>query len=133
MFGTNTILWFAVFMALLLIKHYLIDFAIQGKYMTRRANKKDWLMPLVAHSSAHGIATLILLLPFGYIIEQVKIIALVALVDAVCHFVIDLSRSRLFRYNVFQPSYWTVHGMDQLLHNLTYVVIAAYICRSSLV
>lgn len=133
MFGTNTILWFAVFMILLLIKHYLIDFAIQGKYMTRRASKKDWLMPLVAHSGAHGIATLILLLPMGYAIGQVKIIALMALVDAVCHFVIDLSRSRLFRYNVFQPSYWTVHGMDQLLHNVTYVVITAYICNASLV
>ena len=133
MFGTNTILWFAVFMILLLIKHYVIDFAIQGKYMTRRASKKDWLMPLVAHSGAHGIATLIVLVPLGYVIGNVQAVLLAALADATCHFIIDLSRSRLFHYNVFQPSYWTVHGMDQLLHNVTYVALTAYICKASLV
>lgn len=133
MFGINTVLWFAVFITLLMVKHCLIDFVYQGKYMTRRASKKDWLMPLIAHSGTHGIATLIILLIPGYVIGQIWLVAVVAAIDAAAHFVIDLVRSRLFHYNVFQPSYWTVHGMDQLLHNLTYVVLTVYICRHSLV
>ena len=98
MFGTNTILWFAVFMILLLIKHYVIYFAIQGKYMTRRASKKDWLMPLVAHSGAHGIATLIVLVPLGYVIGNVQAVLLAALgLSAIG--VMGISS----RYDIFTP------------------------------
>lgn len=133
MFGSNTVLWFTVLLILLQIKHFFVDFVISGKYMTRRASKTGWLLPLALHSGAHGAATLVLLIGPGYIIHQTWLIVAMAAVDTVAHFTIDMLRSRLFEYNVFQPSYWAVHGLDQLLHGITYVLIAAYICQSSLV
>ena len=133
MYGENTVLWFAVFLALLQVKHFVIDFAYQGKYMTRRANKKGWLYPLIAHSGAHGIASLIVLIIPAIVVHQLSFVAVLCLAEAICHFSIDLVRSRLFHYNVFQPTYWTVHGFDQMMHSLTYVGMVTALCINSLV
>lgn len=105
----------------LLIKHIVADYFVQANFMF--SNKHiygGW--GGVLHALIHGIGTAIVLTPFVSVIT----VNFMLFLDAMLHYHIDYVKSN---YSIRYPSlpseqkYWIVHGIDQLLHVLTYVLI----------
>lgn len=109
--------------AMLLIKHWLADFPWQSQWMV--ANKGNHRSPaLLVHAAVHvacSAAVLVPLAPAG--IGQV---GLVLLMEFCAHTAIDFLKAhkRLGgRWRIDQPRFWTILGLDQLAHHLTYVLM----------
>lgn len=67
------------------IKHFLCDFPLQGRYMLGKFKPgNEWILPLLAHASVHGVATFLIALCF-----KTKIAFWVALFDMAIHFTMD--------------------------------------------
>lgn len=67
------------------IKHFLCDYPLQGAYMLGKFKKyPDFILPLLAHSAVHGVATFLIAL-----VVKPKIAFWVALFDMVVHFTMD--------------------------------------------
>jgi hypothetical protein len=71
----------------------------------------------------HGIGTGLALTPF----VSIAVVNFMIVIDVMLHYHIDYVKSN---YSIRYPSlpseqkYWVVHGTDQLMHVLTYVLIA---------
>ena len=102
------------------LKHYIADYTLQpawilhGKGNMRAAGG-------YAHAGLHAIGTLAVLALAG--LSFAPIIALAA-AEFVLHYVIDYGKAKLsarIRCGPTTQLYWTLHGGDQFLHQLTYV------------
>lgn len=111
-------------LALLFVNHYLVDFIFQTEYQWK--NKNKFLHPGgLIHSGLHGLTMYGILIMFGvdwylalkcsyynfiihYAIDYFKM-------EITIHFDLDANRHKEF---------WWVLGLDQLLHYLTYLLIA---------
>jgi len=108
----------------LLLKHFIVDFLLQTPYMY--LNKGTFGHPGgILHASLHGAATFCVLLVCGVTLQ----IALGWFVfDAVIHYFVDLGKVKINKLYGWTPmsseKYWWLLGLDQLLHQLTYVLIA---------
>ena len=106
------------------LKHFLCDFVYQTKYMLRKNTAKDWYLPLAAHAGVHAGATAAVVAIPAVLLDNYWLIPLLAIGDGVLHCVIDGIKARCFQCNVFHHRYWVILGLDQLLHSLTYIIIA---------
>jgi hypothetical protein len=131
MLGLAVLGWFIFFLLLLQLKHFLIDFVLQSHFMTALPEGKRWFISLLMHALSHGFGSFTVLVIPAYVIGQVAAAAVVCVAEVVIHLVIDTVRLRLFFYNVLQPRYWTIHGIDQLLHGYTYIAMVAALCYLS--
>lgn len=109
------------------LKHFLCDFVYQTKYMLGKSNARNWRGPLLTHALVHGLATLAVLAVPGYLIGDLSLVVWLAVADGLLHCVIDGIKSRCFRANIFHHRYWVILGLDQFLHSVTYILIAAVI------
>lgn len=121
------------------IKHFLADFPLQGKYMLGKfKNGKDWILPLLAHVSVHGLFTFIISL-----FIKPKIAIYLALFDMIVHFIMDrikASPNLLGRFQALTKKdfmnggitgneiksntlFWWSLGLDQMVHHLTHYII----------
>ncbi len=117
----DTSLWL---MTLFLIKHFVVDFPMQCSWMYK--NKGDFLHPGgYAHAGLHGVATFIILVLATS--ASPKLIAWIATFEFVMHYIIDYFKVVINAKNGWRcnnsDKYWTMVGLDQLLHGLTYVVL----------
>lgn len=112
-----------ILLALLQIKHFFADFVLQTHSQT--VKKGVWLHPVgVSHSIEHAYCSLIVLLPFSMIWTiSPHLILLVVLVESVLHYIIDYTKVKFGNKNMVAPLFWTQFGLDQLLHQLTYLVM----------
>ncbi len=121
---SNKLEIFIILMILFQIKHYLSDFLFQNTYMVEKKGSPGWdfALPLLLHSSVHGVQTLLIVFYFA---PQLWYLALF---DTGIHFMIDRLKSgpRYFgRFN--DPStavFWNILGLDQTLHHLVHIYIA---------
>lgn len=121
-------------LALLLTVHFVADFLLQSREMgKKKSSELEWL---AAHCSIHlGLFTLILTLFFGFWSALAF-----SLLNALIHGAIDWYIWRGYKYTVherfpdatpetfkFWEDSWFFHtiGLDQLLHGLTLVTLAA--------
>lgn len=112
-------------MVALLLKHTVFDYFVQTGYMIKDKASYGALGGLL-HSKLHGVGTFIALAPF----VSVSTAFLCAVVDTIVHYHIDYVKSNVMRQrnpNPAQQLYWVLHGIDQLLHTLTYVAIVWFI------
>ena len=82
----------------------------------------------ILHAGLHAVLTCLVLLLFG--VYDAHILLLAILFDFVCHYHIDFTKSKVmkkFDLHTQNYWYWFVHGLDQLLHLLTYYVIIQFI------
>lgn len=132
------------------IKHFVCDYPLQGKYMLGKFKSgNEWILPLLAHSAVHGVATLLI----ASLIKP-KIAFWVALFDTVIHFTMDrikaspnllgrfkaLSGAEYMKIQSYQAPgadihpedvakiqsntyFWWALGLDQGVHHLTHYVI----------
>ncbi|SNT32123.1 DUF3307 domain-containing protein [Tropicimonas sediminicola] len=109
-------------LAALQAKHLIADFFLQTGYM--HANKGRYGHPGgLMHAGLHGLGSLCVLLAFG-----VTPLAAAALTTAefLVHYHLDWAKARLtanWRLTPDRPSFWALIGVDQALHQWTYLVL----------
>ena len=121
-------LFFVLFIGLEL-KHYVADYFMQPGWML--AGKGDWRrIGGYAHAGVHaGLSAIVLLLAQ----TPLPTLLLLAVAEYVVHYVLDYSKiqySRGVHVDSEPRRFWTLHGVDQITHQLTYaamiyVVLAA--------
>lgn len=112
-------------LALLLIGHFLGDFTpLSTARMLRAKAVGKPLGPIAAHAAVHaGLAAV----GVGLVVApSLGLIGVVAAVQLVSHFAIDLGRGRLMsRYaplgDPANGSFWSVLGLDQLAHGFVLI------------
>jgi len=110
-----------VLLTVLFTKHILADYFFQ----------RAWMFPDkgiygawggVAHAISHTILTSIILIFFtGWFTAQ-----LLAILDGIIHYHIDYIKNNVWKSKKLTSNdslYWMIHGVDQFLHFLTYVLI----------
>lgn len=128
MFYTNPVGFVLVFLTLLLVKHFIIDFPLQ--YPWQWQNKGTYGHPGgIFHSFLHAVGTFIVcILTFGANFETAARVGfLLGLLDAVIHYHIDWAKMNINKKMGWgpttHPEFWTLTGLDQLLHGLTYILL----------
>lgn len=108
----------------LTIKHFIIDFPLQPKYMYSNKGTYGHFGGLL-HAGLHGVGTFICL----YIVAQEHAF-LLAFIDFIVHYHIDWAKMNLNKKLGWGPNtheeFWWLLGLDQLFHSLTYIAIVAF-------
>ncbi len=117
-------------LALFEIKHFLCDFVLQTAYLYRNKGNYGHLAGFI-HAGLHVIGSLPAVLLIG---GAPGLIALVLAGEFLVHYHVDwlkLYIDKHFKLRIDRSSYWIVFGVDQLLHQLTYVVILALLAQNA--
>lgn len=113
--------FFVLFIGLEL-KHYLADYFLQPSWII--AGKGDFRQPGgYAHAGIHAALTGVVLLVAG---AALPLIGLIVLGEFVVHYLLDYGKIRYSAgvHITSKPSqFWALHGVDQMLHQLTYAAI----------
>lgn len=112
---------------LLQIKHWYADFKIQTYMQT--VKKGVWLNPIgISHSIDHAWTTLVALLVFNLFVPiAAGTILFIAVVEAIIHYVIDFVKVKYGCKDNTKPLFWNQFGLDQLAHQITYLIIVAVV------
>ena len=110
---------------LLFTKHLIIDFPLQTPYQWM--NKGTYGHPGgLLHAGLHALGTLLVFLFVGAAIEGAFILAII---DGVIHYHIDWAKMNInARYGWkadTSPHFWTLLGIDQWLHAITYLLLVS--------
>ena len=104
-------------------KHVLADFVLQSNWMARgKEAQTEWSAPLLAHVSCHAGFTLLIVLAVEPCLWWL------AIVDLVVHAALDRCKALValrVGWRMNQPQFWWLLGIDQGLHQLTSIGIAA--------
>lgn len=117
---------FSIFAVLVIlqVKHFLCDYTLQDSYQL--LNKGTYMHPGgLLHSGLHALLTMV-----AFLVVVPTLILGVGIVvgEFLVHYHIDWGKEQLIRYAGWTPGqtqFWWAIGLDQLLHQLTYIVIAA--------
>ena len=103
------------------LKHLIADYYLQFSWMIKdKGTYGAW--GGIAHAKFHGLLTFLLLLLF----VNPLIAFLFGALDSIIHYHVDYVKSNFWKSKNLGPSdqmYWAVHGTDQFLHMMTYVLI----------
>lgn len=114
---------FILLMALLQLKHCVLDFVLQPPYQWQNKGTYGHLGGII-HSGQHALATGILLLFFS--ISPLLILGIVV-GEFIAHYHIDWAKMNINKHQGWTANtseyFWWLTGIDQLLHQWTYVVI----------
>ena len=109
-----------VLFSLLQIKHMFADYFLQTPKMLE--GRGEYLHPGRAqHAGVHALGSVLCLLAVG---APLGFIAVLALAEWVLHFHIDWGKARYCEgrdYTPYQAGFWRAAGVDQALHQFTYV------------
>lgn len=115
--------------ALLIIKHFIVDFLLQGEYQWR--NKGTLGHPGgIIHAGLHGVATgMCVWMSTGLL--PIWLVVLLASGDSIIHYFVDWAKMNINKYFEWKadthPQFWYALGVDQLCHYMTYVFILVII------
>jgi hypothetical protein len=119
-----------VMLVLFQVKHFVADYLLQpgwvrcGKGDLRRAGG-------YVHAGIHAAGSLPALMVAGVGATQ---LAMLAIAEFAVHYTLDFSKASLSSRSHAGPetqTYWTLHGADQLMHQMTYaaLILAAQVAR----
>jgi hypothetical protein len=113
----------ALFLLILLqIKHWYVDFVDQDM---EEVNHKGiyWHWLGMKHSVKQGIGTYVCVA--AVVGAEYCIFALImALIDFVIHYNVDWMKMNWGNRDITTPQFWNHLGLDQMAHQLTYILIA---------
>jgi Protein of unknown function (DUF3307) len=114
-----------VLITLLFTKHFVVDFPLQKPYQWR--NKGTYAhFGGILHAGLHGTTTALVLMWYASYAS-----ILLGLFDMVVHYHIDWAKMNINqRYGWganTHEQFWTLLGLDQYLHALTYIFIVSMI------
>lgn len=117
-------------LALFEVKHFLCDFVLQTAYLYR--NKGTYGHPAgFIHAGLHALGSLPALLLIG---GAPGLIAMLAIGEFLIHYHVDWSKlyiDKRFRLRIDRSAYWIIFGLDQLLHQATYIVMLALLAQAA--
>lgn len=106
--------------SLFLLKHFIADFVLQTQYQyEEKRHYGHW--GGILHALNHAIGTALILFFFNW-----KFALIAALADGVFHYHVDWTKENIIRHyqlSVKNRWFWTILGVDQLTHQMTYVII----------
>ena len=109
-------------LALLQLKHFVADFLLQPTYVY--SNKGNYGHPGgLIHTGLHMLGTVPVLMLLGM---GPLAIALVVVAEGIVHYHLDFAKDRIgtrLNIQITQWRYWALFGLDQVLHQMTYVAI----------
>ena len=108
-----------IILVLLQFKHWYIDFVAQSSDMVAGKGVYGNLYGLL-HSVQHGFGTLVVCLFF---VQPLLAIGL-GILDFILHYHIDYAKMNLGCQDVKEKEFWVHLGLDQMLHQITYLIIA---------
>jgi len=114
-------------LVLLQIKHWYADFKIQTYMQT--VKKGVWLDPIgMTHTRDHMLASLVVLLLFSFIhaIAPLTILMVVTL-EGIYHYLVDYTKVKYGSKDNTTPLYWNQFGLDQMAHQMSYLIMTWYI------
>ena len=104
------------------LKHVLADYFLQTDYMVLNKGKYGHLGGIL-HAASHAAFSFVILSLAGVGILTALIIAAIELL---VHYHIDWSKEAIGKHYRLSPdmiAFWKLHGADQALHQMTYVLI----------
>lgn len=112
---------------LLQVKHYYADFVIQTYTQTvRKGIYRDIVG--ISHSIDHVWSTMVALFVFSFFYHiSPALIIIISFIEGLVHYHIDFLKVKLGTKDLTKPLFWNQFGMDQLAHQLTYLLIAFYL------
>ncbi len=115
-----------ILLSLLVLKHLIVDFPLQGPYMYKNKGTYGHLGGWT-HAFMHGIFTYIILLFF----TNMNIAMLFGVADMLIHYHIDWAKVNICKFFNWKmdthEQYWWMLGLDQYLHTMTYIAIVSLI------
>lgn len=116
-----------ILMTSLLVKHAIADYALQTAFMFK--NKGRYGHP---GGLLHALLHLALTAPVLLLLTSLSPmhIALILGAEFIIHYHIDWSKEQICAHRTLDPEcrmFWVLHGLDQLLHGLTYIGIVAIV------
>lgn len=108
------------------LKHFILDFVFQPPFMYQNKGTYGHLGG-IAHSAVHAFATaaLLLTLPVSF-----GVVVFLALLEFVIHYHMDWFKMWYGKRQNWTPQteqFWVFLGLDQLVHQLNYLLTVAYI------
>jgi hypothetical protein len=119
-----------ILLLLLQIKHCYADFYLQTYMQT--VKKGVWMDPIgLSHTVDHIYSSLIVMLGFSLFvsINPISIIFVVA-VESIIHYIVDFTKVKYGCKDNTKPIFWTQFGLDQLVHEMTYLWMVWYLLVS---
>jgi hypothetical protein len=102
---------------LLFLKHLIVDFFLQTDAMIQQ--KSQYGQPLgILHSFLHGVGTSTV---FVHWMDWETAVWL-GVIDMILHYHIDWLKMR-FKHPITDRRFWWAFGIDQFLHQFTYIVL----------
>lgn len=116
-----------ILLLLLQIKHWYADFKIQTYMQT--VKKGVWMDPIgISHSLDHVWTTLLVLLIFSvFVYIPAWLILTIAAIEGIIHYAIDYTKVRYGCKDNTKPLFWNQFGLDQLAHQICYLIITIVI------
>jgi Protein of unknown function (DUF3307) len=104
------------------IKHFLCDFVLQTGWQVR--HKGDYLHPAgFVHAGLHALGSI----PAVMVLTKAPAaIAFIILIEFIIHYHVDWLKVRVdqaLKLNHQNQMYWVIFGIDQFIHQLTYLAI----------
>ncbi len=118
----STVLLALSALALFQLKHFACDFALQTRRQIQ-AKRKYGQLPGLEHSGLHAVGSLPALI---LLTHSIPTIVAVMLAEFLIHYHVDWAKVRIDharRFDNTGTAYWTVFGLDQLVHQATYLAI----------
>jgi len=103
------------------LKHLLADYFLQFSFMFKDKGIYGGKGG-ISHSGVHGVGTFLILTT----VTSPFLAILFGILDSLLHYHIDFTKSYIrnnFKYPEYGNAYWMLHGTDQFLHMMTYVLI----------
>lgn len=105
-------------LVLLMLKHFFVDFVHQTSDHIAHKGTYGHLKGL-EHSLWHGALTALIF----WVWVSPDIAVLLGLVDFFLHYHIDYVKMKYGEKDSTKKEYWVQFGLDQLAHNLTYILL----------
>ena len=107
---------------LLQIKHWYVDFVNQTEEeIQHKGIYLDWIG--IRHSVKHGVATFVILWAvLGWV--EIDLAFALAAVDFLLHYHIDWFKMNYGNRDIRTPQFWNHLGLDQMAHQIVYIIIA---------
>ncbi|MDE2446173.1 MAG: DUF3307 domain-containing protein [Alphaproteobacteria bacterium] len=111
------------------MKHFVCDGPLQTKTMVdQKSIYGAWQG--ILHSGLHGIGTGVVFIGAG---QSISWVFGMALLDFVIHYHVDFSKENIvkyFRWGTSDAKFWWALSADQMIHQLTYLLLAALVLRA---
>lgn len=116
-----------ILMFVLQLKHYYADFVIQTYAQTVR--KGIYRDPVgISHSVDHITGSLLVLLAASFFVKiSLPLVLCLSVAEGLIHYHIDWIKVHYGTKDMFKSLFWNQFGMDQLAHQLTYLIMIYFL------